>query len=176
MIVFDSFFSFYFFTFLLFCFFTFLLFVALSYKLCYNIFCWHGANKTQRPFERIFFIRSFFYCWCSNVFAIISIMNMMESLVVLDNEPQKELYLLLIGAVLAFVTSFFRLCKVRKSFFVKLSDSLICSLISLSTYFLIKQFHPIEPEFAIAIGSWVGYLGVDGIKTILLDRWRKEWS
>ena len=108
------------------------------------------------------------------IFAIISIMTMMESLVVLDNEPQKELYLLLIGAVLAFVTSFFRLCKVRKSFFVKLSDSLICSLISLSTYFLIKQFHPIEPEFAIAIGSWVGYLGVDGIKTILLDRWRKE--
>ena len=99
---------------------------------------------------------------------------MVESLIVLDNEPQKELYLLLIGAVLAFVTSFFKLCKVRKSFFVKLSDSLICSLISLSTYFLIKQFHPIEPEFAIAIGSWVGYLGVDGIKTILLDRWRKE--
>lgn len=101
-------------------------------------------------------------------------MTVMESLILLDNEPQRELYLLLIGAVLAFVTSFFRLCKVRKSFFVKLSDSLICSLISLSTYFLIKQFHPIEPEFAIAIGSWVGYLGVDGIKTILLDRWRKE--
>lgn len=101
-------------------------------------------------------------------------MTMMESLIVLDDEPQKELYLLLIGAVLAFVTSFFRLCKVKKSFFVKLSDSLICSLISLSTYFLIKQFHPIEPEFAIAIGSWVGYLGVDGIKTILLDRWRNR--
>ena len=33
----------------------FALFVALRY----NIFCWHGANKTQRPFERIF-IRSFF--------------------------------------------------------------------------------------------------------------------
>lgn len=92
----------------------------------------------------------------------------------LDNEPQKELYLLLIGAVLAFVTSFFKLCKVRKNFFVKLSDSLICSLISLSTYFLIKQFHPIDPEFAIAIGSWIGYLGVDGIKTILLDRWRNR--
>lgn len=101
-------------------------------------------------------------------------MAVMESLIVLDNEPQKELYLLLIGAVLAFVTSFFRLCKVKKNFFVKLSDSLICSLISLSTYFLIKQFHPIDPEFAIAIGSWVGYLGVDGIKTILLDRWRNK--
>ena len=107
----------------------------------------------------------------AQIFAIISIMTMMESLIVLDNEPQKELYLLLIGAVLAFMTSFFRLCKVKKNFFVKLSDSLICSLISLSTYFLIKQFHPIDPEFAIAIGSWIGYLGVDGIKTILLDRW-----
>lgn len=100
-------------------------------------------------------------------------MTIMESLIVLDNEPQKELYLLLIGAVLAFVTSFFRLCKVKKSFFVKLSDSLICSLISLSTYFLIKQFYAITPEFAIAIGSWIGYLGVDGIKIILLDRWGK---
>lgn len=100
------------------------------------------------------------------------IINIFGELNVLDNEPQKELYLLLIGAVLAFVTSFFKLCKVKKSFFVKLSDSLICSLISLSTYFLIKQFHPIDPEFAIAIGSWIGYLGVDGIKTLLLDRWR----
>lgn len=109
----------------------------------------------------------------ARIFAIM-IINILESLIVLDNEPQKELYLLLIGAVLAFVTSFFKLCKVKKNFFVKLSDSLICSLISLSTYFLIKQFHPIEPEFAIAIGSWIGYLGVDGVKTILLDRWRKE--
>ena len=91
----------------------------------------------------------------------------------LDNEPQKELYLLLIGAVLAFVTSFFRLCKVRKSFFVKLSDSLICSLISLSTYFLIKEFGPIERGFSIAVGSWVLYVGVDGIEVILLDRWGK---
>lgn len=140
-------------------------------------FCWHGANKTQRPLSEFFLFALFFIADTrifDQIFAIISIMTVMESLIVLDNEPQKELYLLLIGAVLAFVTSFFRLCKVRKSFFVKLSDSLICSLISLSTYFLIKQFHPIEPEFAIAIGSWVGYLGVDGIKTILLDRWRKE--
>ena len=143
------------------------------FTLCYNIFCWHGANKTQRPLSE-FFLFALFFIADARIFAIISIMTVMESLIVLDNEPQKELYLLLIGAVLAFVTSFFRLCKVRKSFFVKLSDSLICSLISLSTYFLIKQFHPIEPEFAIAIGSWVGYLGVDGIKTILLDRWRKE--
>ena len=163
-IVFDSFDSF-----LLFA-----LCVALSYKLCYNIFCWHGANKTQRPLSEFLFalfllLMLEYFCYNINN-------DIMESLIVLDNEPQKELYLLLIGAVLAFVTSFFRLCKVRKSFFVKLSDSLICSLISLSTYFLIKQFHPIEPEFAIAIGSWVGYLGVDGIKTILLDRWRKEWS
>lgn len=128
-------------------------------------------TKHSDLFERIF-IRSFFIA-DAQIFAIISIRNILESLIVLDNEPQKELYLLLIGAVLAFVTSFFRLCKVRKSFFVKLSDSLICSLISLSTYFLIKQFYAITPEFAIAIGSWVGYLGVDGIKTILLDRWRK---
>ena len=52
-------------------------------------FCWRGANKTQRPFERIFFIRSFFYCWCSNVVAIMSIMTVMERFIVLYNEPQK---------------------------------------------------------------------------------------
>lgn len=135
----------------------------------YNIFCWRGANKTQRPLSEFLF--ALFFIADAQIFAIM-IINIFGELNVLDNEPQKELYLLLIGAVLAFVTSFFKLCKVKKSFIVKLSDSLICSLISLSTYFLIKQFHPIDPEFAIAIGSWVGYLGVDGIKTLLLDRWR----
>ena len=91
----------------------------------------------------------------------------------LDNEPQKEFILLIIGALLSFVTSFLRLCKAHKSFFSKLSDSLICSFISLSMYFLIKQFHPIEPEFAIAIGSWVGYLGADKIKNILVNKLEK---
>lgn len=137
----------------------------------YNIFCWRGANKTQRPLSEFLF--ALFFIADAQIFAIM-IINIFGELNVLDNEPQKELYLLLIGAVLAFVTSFFKLCKVKKSFIVKLSDSLICSLISLSTYFLIKQFHPIDPEFAIAIGSWIGYLGVDGIKTILLDRWRNR--
>ena len=65
LIVFDTFllFAFLLFAFLLFCFFTFCFFVALSYKLCYNIFCWHGANKTQRPLSEFLFAL-FFYCWC----------------------------------------------------------------------------------------------------------------
>lgn len=92
----------------------------------------------------------------------------------MSSDDIKELAVVIAGSVLAFVTSLLRLTSAKKTFLVKLSDSFICALISLSTYYLINILHPVPPECSIAIGSWVGYLGADKIKNILINKIDKD--
>lgn len=53
----------------------------------------------------------------------------------------------------------------------RVSSSLLCSLFSTGLYYGIVSFFPSVPSVAaVAIGSFVGFFGVDECKRLILDK------
>lgn len=83
-------------------------------------------------------------------------------------------HMVLCGGVLAFVTSIFRLWNNSKSWSAKILDSLLCMSMTVGIYYGINYFHELPPNVCLCIGSFVGYLGTEQVKDILLNRFSKD--
>lgn len=73
------------------------------------------------------------------------------------------------GAVFCFLISF--LTTDKGGFMKRVTGGLLCSLFSTGLYYgIISVFPSVPPYSAVAIGSFVGFVGVDECKKIILDR------
>ena len=72
------------------------------------------------------------------------------------------------GALLAFVTSLLRLWNRQGSWANKLIDSALCMSLTTGIFYGLNYFSPLDPKVALCIGSFVGYLGTEQIKEIIL--------
>ena len=72
------------------------------------------------------------------------------------------------GALLAFVTSLLRLWNRQGSWCNKLIDSALCMSLTTGIYYGLNYFSPLDPKVALCIGSFVGYLGTEQIKEMIL--------
>ena len=72
------------------------------------------------------------------------------------------------GAFFAFMIAFIQK---KGAFMEKISGALLCSLFSTGLYYGVVSFFPAVPDVAaVAIGSFVGFYGVDECKRIILDK------
>lgn len=74
----------------------------------------------------------------------------------------------LTGALLAFVTSLLRLWNRQGSWSNKLIDSALCMSLTTGIFYGLNYFSPLDPKVALCIGSFVGYLGTEQIKEMIL--------
>lgn len=72
------------------------------------------------------------------------------------------------GALLAFVTSMLRLANRSGSWANKLIDSALCMSLTTGIFYGLNYFSPVDPKVALCIGSFVGYLGTEQIKEMIL--------
>ena len=72
------------------------------------------------------------------------------------------------GALLAFVTSMLRLANRSGSITNKLIDSALCMSLTTGIFYGLDYITPLEPKVALCIGSFVGYLGTEQIKEMIL--------
>lgn len=74
------------------------------------------------------------------------------------------------GAGFAFLIS---VLTKRGTFWERLTGGALCSLFSTGLFYgLVSVFPTCPPEAAVAIGSFVGFYGVDQCKELLLDKLR----
>lgn len=74
-----------------------------------------------------------------------------------------------VGSGFAFIISM--ISHREGKFMDRVSSSLLCSLFSTGLYYGIVSFFPSVPSVAaVAIGSFVGFFGVDECKRLILDR------
>ena len=73
------------------------------------------------------------------------------------------------GALLAFVTSLLRMYNCHESWANKLIDSALCMSLTTGSFYGLNYFSPLDPKVALCIGSFVGYLGTEQIKEIILN-------
>ena len=78
---------------------------------------------------------------------------------------------ILSGCLLAFVTSLMRLWRKPDAWGNKLIDSALCMSLTVGLYYGINQLHPLNPNVALCIGSFVGYIGTEQIKEMILKFW-----
>lgn len=82
-----------------------------------------------------------------------------------DNIP------VIVGAVFAFLISL--LTWREGSFWDRLTKATLCSIFSTGLYYgLVSVFPTCPAEAAVAIGSFVGFYGVDQCKNLILDKLR----
>lgn len=72
------------------------------------------------------------------------------------------------GALLAFATSLLRLWNRQGSWCNKLIDSALCMSLTTGIFYGLSYFCPLDPKVALCIGSFVGYLGTEQIKEMIL--------
>ena len=72
------------------------------------------------------------------------------------------------GALLAFVTSLLRLWNRQGSWANKLIDSALCMSLTTGIFYGLNYITPLQPKVALCIGSFVGYLGTEQIKEMIL--------
>lgn len=73
------------------------------------------------------------------------------------------------GAAFCFLISF--LTSDKGGFMKRVTGGFLCSLFSTGLYYGIISVFPSVPSYsAVAIGSFVGFVGVDECKKIILDR------
>lgn len=72
------------------------------------------------------------------------------------------------GALLAFVTSLLRMYNRHESWTNKLIDSALCMSLTTGIFYGLDYITPLQPKVALCIGSFVGYLGTEQIKEMIL--------
>ena len=72
------------------------------------------------------------------------------------------------GSLLAFVTSLLRLYNRHESWANKLIDSALCMSLTTGIFYGLDYITPLQPKVALCIGSFVGYLGTEQIKEMIL--------
>ena len=72
------------------------------------------------------------------------------------------------GTILAFITSLMRLWNKSLSWCNKIIDSMLCMSLTVGIFYGLNYITPLDPNVALCIGSFVGYLGTEQIKTIIL--------
>lgn len=77
-------------------------------------------------------------------------------------------HIILIGGAMAFITSMIHLWDKPKSCISKIMDSLLCSSLTYGIYYGISSVYSIPESACIAIGSFVGYLGTEEVKRLIL--------
>lgn len=79
--------------------------------------------------------------------------------------------LILAGAVFAFSVSL--LTRRQSSWLDRLTEAVLCSLLSTGIFYgLVSVFPHIPQEAAVAVGSFVGFYGVRETKRLILDNLR----
>lgn len=76
--------------------------------------------------------------------------------------------ILIIGGAMAFITSMIHLWNQPKSCISKIMDSMLCSSLTVGIYYGISSVYNIPESASIAIGSFVGYLGTEEVKRLIL--------
>lgn len=79
-------------------------------------------------------------------------------------------HIILIGGAMAFITSMVHLWNKPKSCISKIMDSLLCSSLTVGIFYGISSIYNIPESASIAIGSFVGYLGTEEVKRLILKR------
>lgn len=72
------------------------------------------------------------------------------------------------GTILAFITSLLRLWNKPQSWCNKIIDSALCMSLTVGIFYGLNYITPLDPNVALCVGSFVGYLGTEQIKTIIL--------
>lgn len=72
------------------------------------------------------------------------------------------------GSLLAFVTSLLRMYNRHESWTNKLIDSALCMSLTTGIFYGLDYITPLQPKVALCIGSFVGYLGTEQIKEMIL--------
>ena len=72
------------------------------------------------------------------------------------------------GSLLAFVTSLLRMYNRHESWANKLIDSPLCMSLTTGIFYGLDYITPLQPKVALCIGSFVGYLGTEQIKEMIL--------
>ena len=72
------------------------------------------------------------------------------------------------GSLLAFVTSLLRMYNRHESWANKLIDSALCMSLTTGIFYGLDYITPLQPKVALCIGSFVGYLGTEQIKEMIL--------
>ena len=72
------------------------------------------------------------------------------------------------GTILAFITSLMRLWNKSLSWCNKIIDSMLCMSLTVGILYVLNYSTPLDAGVALCIGSFVGYLGTEQIKTIIL--------
>ena len=79
--------------------------------------------------------------------------------------------LIIAGAVFAFSVSL--LTRRQSSWLDRLTEAVLCSLLSTGIFYgLVSVFPHIPQEAAVAVGSFVGFYGVSETKRLILDNLR----
>lgn len=79
--------------------------------------------------------------------------------------------LIVVGAVFAFSVSL--LTRRQSSWLDRLTEAVLCSLLSTGIFYgLVSVFPSIPQEAAVAVGSFVGFYGVSETKRLILDNLR----
>lgn len=78
---------------------------------------------------------------------------------------------ILSGCVLAFITSLLRLWRKPASWGNRIIDSALCMSLTVGIYYGVNQFYPLNPNVALCIGSFVGYMGTEQIKDMIMKLW-----
>lgn len=78
---------------------------------------------------------------------------------------------ILSGSLLAFVTSLLRLWRKPASWGNRIIDSALCMSLTVGIYYGVNQVYPLNPNVALCIGSFVGYMGTEQIKDMIIKLW-----
>lgn len=79
-------------------------------------------------------------------------------------------HIVMLGGAIAFFTSMVHLWNRPKSCVGKIMDSLLCSSLTVGIFYGISSIYNIPESASIAIGSFVGYLGTEEVKRLILKR------
>lgn len=79
-------------------------------------------------------------------------------------------HIVLCGGLMAFITSLIRVWRRPTTWVAKILDSSLCMSLTIGLYYGLSALHDVPETACLAIGSFVGYLGTEQVKTLILSR------
>lgn len=81
-----------------------------------------------------------------------------------------ESHMIVAGVLVAFIVSLLRTWNDKTSLTHKIGESLLCSFLTSGMYYLINHLYACPETLSVTIGCFIGYLGTEQIKELLLKR------